>query len=112
MGATVSADEAANTLIELELMLKQWAQDGPFLYTKRESSQTLVASTANYTLSSSLPIRLIEVRYRDTSSPVSDIPMQPLTREQYFELPNKTATGTPTTYYFDPVPTGGVLYIW
>jgi len=112
MGATVSADEAANTLIELELMLKQWAQDGPFLYTKRESSQTLVASTANYTLSSSLPIRLIEARYRDTSSPVSDIPMQPLTREQYFELPNKTATGTPTTYYFDPVPTGGVLYIW
>jgi hypothetical protein len=112
MGVTVSADEAANTLIELELMLKQWAQDGPFLYTKRESSQTLVANTANYTLSSSLPIRLIEVRYRDTSSPVSDIPMVPLTREQYFELPNKTATGTPTTYYFDPVPTGGVLYIW
>lgn len=112
MGATASADESANALIELELMLKQWAFDGPFLFTKRESSQTLVASTAAYTLSSSLPLRIIEARYRDTSSPVNDLPMQPLTRDEYFTLPNKTATGTPTTYYFDPQPSGGVLYVW
>jgi hypothetical protein len=112
MGSTASADESANALIELELMLKQWAFDGPFLYTKRESSQTLVANTAAYTLSSSLPLRIIEARYRDTSSPVNDLPMQPLTRDEYFNLPNKTATGTPTTYYFDPVATGGILYVW
>lgn len=112
IGAVATADEAAAVLIELELMLKEWAISGPFLFTKRESSQTLVANTANYTLSTTLPVRIIEARYRDISSPVSDLPMQPLTRDEYFTLPTKTATGTPTTFYFDPQPAAGILYIW
>lgn len=93
-------------------MLKEWALKGPFLFTKRESSQTLVASTAAYTLSSTKPIRIIEARYRDISSPQNDLPMQPLTRDEYFQYPNKIATGTPTTFYFDPQVANPVLYIW
>jgi hypothetical protein len=112
IGTTATADDAATVLIELEVMLKEWAISGPFLFTKRESSQTLVANTAAYTLSTTLPLRIIEARYRDTSSPVSDLPMQPLTRDEYFTLPTKTATGTPTTFYLDPQVTGPVLYIW
>ncbi len=112
IGTTATAEDAEAALLELELMLKEWALKGPYLFTKRESSQTLVANTANYTLSTSLPLRIVEARYRDTSSPQNDLPMQPLTRDEYFQLPNKTATGTPTNFYFDPQPTGGVLYIW
>lgn len=114
MGTTANATEAASALIELELMLKDWAKDGPFLFTKREATQALTANDADYTLSASLPVRIIEARYRDTSSPAHDIPMQPLTRDEYFELPVKTATGVPTTYYFDPYGSGagGILYIW
>ncbi len=112
IGSTATAEDAEAALLELELMLKEWAFKGPYLFTKRESSQTLVANTANYTLSTSLPLRIVEARYRDTSSPQNDLPMQPLTRDEYFQLPNKTATGTPTTFYFDPQATGGVLYIW
>lgn len=97
---------------ELELMLKDWAIHGPFLFTKREATQTLVADTANYTLSTSKPIRIIEARYRDTSSPQNDLPMMPLTRDEYFQYPNKTATGTPTTFYLDPQAANPVLYIW
>ena len=112
IGATATADEASNATIELNLMLKEWAIEGPFLFTKRESSQTLVANTAAYTLSTILPVRIIEARYRDTSSPISDLPMQILTRDEYFTLPTKTATGTPTTFYFDPQPAAGIFYIW
>lgn len=112
IGATANADEAANAVIELELMLKEWALTGPYLFTKIESSQTLVASTAGYSLTSTRPLRIIEARYRDTSSPVSDLPMQPLTRDEYFTLPTKTSTGIPTTFYFDPQPSAGTLYIW
>lgn len=93
-------------------MLKDWGRKGPFLFTKRESSQTLVANTANYSLSTSKPLRIVEARYRSTATPTSDLPMQPLTRDQYFQLPNKTSTGTPTTFYFDPQVSGGTLYIW
>lgn len=112
IGENATADDAAAALIELEVMLKEWAFEGPYLFTKRESSQTLVADTANYTLSTSLPLRIIEARYRDTSSPAIDLPMQALTRDEYFTLPDKAATGIPTNYYFDPIPSGGVLYIW
>lgn len=112
IGTTVSADEGAHCKRELELMLKDWALTGPYLFTKRESSQTLVANTANYTLNTTKPIRIIEARYRDTSSPQSDIPMMPLTREEYFQYPNKTATGVPTTFYLDPQAANPVLYIW
>lgn len=112
IGAVVNADEGAHCKGELELMLKEWAFDGPFLFTKRESTQTLVANTAAYTLSTTKPIRIIEARYRDISSPQNDLPMQPLTRDEYFQYPNKTATGTPTTFYFDPQAANPVLYIW
>lgn len=112
VGQTANADEAANALIELELMFKEWGLTGPFLFTKRESSQTLVAATANYSLSTSRPLRILEARYRDTSSPARDLPMQPLTRDEYFTLPVKSATGTPTTFYFDPQAASGTLYIW
>lgn len=112
MGAIVSADEGAAAKLELELMLKDWAHKGPFLFTKREGTQTLVANTANYTLSTTKPIRIIEARYRSTATPQNDLPMQPLTRDEYFGYPNKTATGTPTTFYFDPQAANPVLYIW
>lgn len=36
----------------------------------------------------------------------------PLTREEYFQYPNKTATGVPTTFYLDPQAANPVLYIW
>jgi hypothetical protein len=112
IGATATADEGAHCMGELELMMKDWALDGPFLFTKRETTQTLVAATAAYTLSTAKPIRIIEARYRSTATPQNDLPMQPLTRDEYFGYPNKTATGTPTTYYFDPVAANPVLYIW
>ncbi len=112
IGATANADEAANAMIELELMLKEWAFTGPFLFTKLESSQTLVANTASYSLTVTRPLRIIEARYRDISSPVHDLPMQPLTRDEYFTLPTKTSTGTPTTFYFDPQGPTSTIYIW
>ncbi len=112
MGTTASADEAEHCKGELEIMLKEWALDGPFLFTKIEAGQTLVANTAAYTLSVTKPVRIIEARYRSTATPQNDLPMQPLTRDEYFGYPNKTATGTPTTFYFDPQAANPVLYIW
>lgn len=110
IGATGDTDEAAAALVQLELMLKDWALKGPYLFTKRETSQTLVSATASYTLSTTKPIRIIEARYRDTNG--IDLPMQALTRDEYFTLPNKSAAGIPTTFYFDPQVANPVIYVW
>lgn len=107
---TADADEAAAALVELEVMLKEWAIKGPYLFTKREASKTLTSDTASYSLSTQKPIRILEARYRDTNS--RDLPMEELTREEYYELPLKDANGIPTTFYFDPQPASWTLYTW
>lgn len=112
IGATANADEAAASLVELELMLKQWAHNGPYLFTKKEGTQALSNATASYTLSTTKPVRIIECRYRDASSPTIDLPMMPLTREEYFQLPDKTTAGIPSTFYFDPQAANPVIYVW
>jgi hypothetical protein len=107
---TADADEAAAALIELEVMLKEWAMKGPYLFTKRETFQTLTSNTASYSLSTAKPIRILEARYRDVNG--RDLPMEELTREEYIELPIKSANGIPTTFYFDPQPASWTLYTW
>ncbi len=99
---TADADEAAAALVELEVMLKEWALTGPFLFTKREASQTLTSDNATYNLTVTKPIRILEARYRDANG--RDLPMEELTRDEYLELPLKDSNGIPTTFYFDPQP--------
>lgn len=110
IGLTASADDAASSLVELELMLKQWGQDGPFLFTKRQDILPLVSDTANYTIITDTPLRIIEARYRDANG--IDLPMQPLTRDEYITLPDKSSNGIPTTYYFDVQASGSELFVW
>jgi hypothetical protein len=107
---TADADEAAAALIELEVMLKEWAFNGPFLFTKRSASQALASDTATYNLSITKPIRILEMRYRDANG--RDLPMEELTREEYLELPLKDSNGIPTTYFFDPQPGSWNLSTW
>ena len=41
-----------------------------------------------------------------------ELPMQELTRAEYDDLPVKTSTGTPTTWYYDRQRCDGTLYVW
>lgn len=101
----------------LNMMLKAWQADGLQLWLKRDVSGTLVASQANYSMGPSgaditvgRPLGMVEVLLQDTDS--NDTPLNMLTSNEYKELSNKTTTGTPNSYYYDPQLTSGVLYIW
>lgn len=107
----LDADEAAAAMEELNLLLKSWQRKGPHLWKKIEGSITLTAATASYDLAATLnPLRILSIRYRDTSS--NDLPMRLFTRQEYFDLPSKTSSGTPTQYYFDPQRGAPTLYVW
>lgn len=107
--ATPSAEDMAQGIAELNMMLKGWQLNGPNLWRQTEGSVTLTATTASFTLSPR-PHRVTECRFRDTGG--RDLPMMELTREEYFEMPLKTTTGIPTQYYFDPQVSSAKLYIW
>jgi len=107
--ATPTATQAQNALVDLNLMLKAWMKYEN-LWRLEQESVTPIANTASYTLTSQKPHRVISARWRNTSG--TDQPMTLMTREEYFDLPVKTATGLPTMYYVDYQRSVPVLYIW
>lgn len=102
------ADDAARAMTELNMMLKGW-QKHENLWRMTEGSVTLVASTASYALSP-VPHKVISARYRNSSS--SDLPMNEMTREEYYNLPLKTSTGVPTNYFVDYQRSAVTIYTW
>lgn len=93
---------------ELNVLLKSWQINGPDLWRQTEGSLTLTANTASFSLATT-PHRVIDCRLRRNGI---DLPMELLTRQEYFEMPLKTATGVPTQYYPDVERYGITLYIW
>lgn len=108
-GEDATAESADRALTELNAMLKTW-QRHPGVWRLTEASLTPVANTASISLATPRPYRIVDCRYRNTSS--IDLTMTELTRQEYYRLPNKSSTGQPTTWYFDPQRDVGTLYIW
>lgn len=42
----------------------------------------------------------------------NEIPIEKISNDSYFNLPNKSESGLPTQFYYDPQLTNGVLYLW
>lgn len=110
-GGTAAPEDADDAKRELNLLLKGMQKRGPFLFTvQTDGSQTLVANNGVYNLTSTAPLRLIEVRYSDANG--REIPMTALTRTEYWELPEKDSKGVPTTYWFHAESQDYTLYVW
>jgi len=74
---------------------------------------TAAASSGNkvyaYTTSAPRPLKIISARRLNSGN---ETPMGMLSREEYFNLPNKTTTGTPVQFYYDPQQGTGRVYLW
>lgn len=108
-GTGVSGIHARNAKRDLNLMMKSWQVSGPHLARETFGSVSLANATSSYALSPR-PYRLIEARYRNTSG--IDIPMLEMTRQEYVDLPNKSSSGIPTSYYLDIQRDAVNLYVW
>ena len=110
-GDDPSSDQSEDAMIELNLLLKEWMKYES-LWRMTEGSITLVASTYSYALSTAatIPHRVISARYRDANS--RDLPMELMTREDYYNLPLKSTNGIPTQYWVDYQLSYPTFYIW
>jgi hypothetical protein len=71
---------------------------------------TLLASTAGYVLTPK-PLRVLSVRRYGRHD--IEIPLNEMSRQEYFDQPNKTSSpSTPVSWYYDPQSTTGTLYLW
>lgn len=112
----LEAHELVTGIRFLTMMLKDWQVDpdlGTWLET--EGALALTASTASYLFGSggaftTIPFEIVSIRISYDGG--NDIPMTPLGRKEYFDLPNKTTTGHPTQYFYDRQRDSGTLYVW
>lgn len=98
--------QAASAMQHLTLMLKTWGTIER-LWLIEEASKALVQGQAAYSLP--LARRVISVRRRAAGI---DTPLCSASREEYNNLPTKSAQGYPNTWFFDPQRTTRTLYLW
>lgn len=110
LGDSAAPEEMAEAISELNLMLKEWQSGGYNLWTKTSGTLTLTVG-ASQTLSPARPIRILSARYKASAS-ASELPMTGMTRMEYDNLPNKTTTGTPTSFHYDRQRENAVFYVW
>lgn len=110
LGRTPTANQAAQGLNVLNLMLKSLGTR-PHLWLTTAGSLVLTTGTVSYSVP--LARRMMSVRRRvGTGVNAQDTPLSVLGRDDYDLTPNKAATGTPVSYYFDPQITTRTLYVW
>ena len=108
LGQAADADMVAAALVELNAMCKEWMKY-PAVWRTKEGYVTILANTAAYSLIPR-PYRVLNCRYRNASS--TDLAMREMVREEYYNLPIKTSTGTPTQWFFESAQATNSLYIW
>jgi hypothetical protein len=82
-------------------MFADWANRGVNLWTIAEVSLDLTQGTASYNLNS-YDIDIISAVIRDTSkSPVLDIEIDRIGRQEFLNIPTKTTQARPTQYFVD-----------
>ena len=111
-GSTASADQLADSLPSLEMYVKSMSKYGLNLWTinNESESETLVNGTASYTTDNPA-LKILKITYRNSS--LQDVPLTPLTRDEYWDLPNKDTSGEPTQFFFDPnSQTNSTIYLW
>ena len=122
-GQTPTADEITDGGETLNLLLKAWQADGLQLFTLTSKSVTPVLDQYLYTFGPSgdidtgatgpRPEEIFGV-WRRLTADTTDIALARRSREEYWRLPNKSTSGTPVSFYFDPAIVSDLanLYIW
>lgn len=105
-----SANQALNR------MLKRFITYGLNLFALKRGTITLTQGTQSYTCGtagtglSERPLAITDAWYRNSAS--DDNPLEMISREEYWNLGDKTSEGIPNEIYYDPQDNLGVIYVF
>lgn len=119
IGETPQAEDYTNLAFALNLILKALDAEGYLIWLYQTLAIPLSAGKTSYTIAESgadvtnyRPVRVAAGWLSDSSSPVNDVPLILLSRQQYDQLTPKVLPGTPNSLYYDPQLAAGVLFPW
>ncbi len=107
VGQSMSAADGDRAFDKLNNLLDQWASESLMLYSDVRTTWVLVANQTSYTVGTggnvavARPVYVDSVGFIDTSqSPTLEIPLTPLTDQDYAAIPIKGLTSTLQGYYY------------
>ena len=101
-GEPQTGKEASVGRRALNLLLQEWSNRNIQLWTVTESTQTLTANTASYTLNThTVDITEAVIQKTNSDSTVTDFELERISRDDYLRIPNKSDTGRPSQYFLD-----------
>jgi hypothetical protein len=115
-GEAPSTNQSTSALRSLNNIIKLWSADA-IIFAQDEYTLDLVASTGQYALGVGnvgyIPNKILNASLIN-SSDSTEIPLSPLTQEEWYALTDKTTEGQPTQYYQkrQPVGVSTDLYLW
>jgi|TARA_R110002012_G_scaffold11497_5_gene51884 hypothetical protein len=98
----------------LNLLMLDWQNRGLNLWTVKNASETLVAGTGSYPLTSD-KLDVIEGVLRTDAGDITkqtDLTMQRISVSQYSHQTNKLLQGRPIQYYIERSPSGITVVVW
>lgn len=108
-GDDPTADELADVILELNLMLKEWETKGYTLWRQETASVAITGATNPTTLDDDV-YDVAAARFE--TSATNERPLTLFDRDQYKILPNKAQAGNPSIYYVDRQRDQVDLYVW
>lgn len=117
-GQSPNSTQYSDASRTLNLMLKAWMAYGIQLWKIDTTSFSLTQSKQSYTIGKSgsididnpRPLKILEMVIRDSNN--NDVNLIPLTREEYWNLSDRTTEGTPVQFYYDKSIPNGTIYLW
>lgn len=117
LGEPPTTDQTNEASDALNAMVKSMMGLGMPLWAVKNYTMTMTANTASYnigvgqTINTPKPLKIYQAYISRTASN-QDTPVQLISRQEYFQLGNKTSTGTPVQLFYQPYNNYGTLYIY
>lgn len=115
-GNPLSSEDAANGLEALKIMLGKWLSANLSLFCYDKVTNALVAGTAEYTIgstgdiSTNRPNAIERIYIRDSNN--LDFPMTEISSHRFARITDKTQTGRPAYWWYNPTYPNGTLQLW
>ncbi len=116
-GQTPDATQVSDAAEALNVLVKALEAEGLPVWAIKKQAITPVANQSAYVIGDgqainiAKPLRIYQAYYHRADDGV-DVPMMPLTQQQYNALTAKAQTGYSNQYYWEELNTYGNLYLW
>ena len=107
-GESMTAEQRADAVIRLNLILKEWESDKVFLWREHLVSVPLVVGTEDYAVETDPAVHWVDRAYLRKDN--RDTALEYLSWREFQEIYDKTTEGRPTTYSFDA--RNRRIYLW